>query len=236
MDMSHLTPEWARGYTIAITLIPSNDKTKTIRFAVATRASASALTSGLIPALTLDERSVRYHSIRHVPETEYKALSGSVSLAKGSHHLESYPAFPIRPVSVVFDRGRPRRFEAADIRDGSQRVGTEYSGTIDSTAACSSSARPMIRAGVSPWSRPPSMPAAPPYSTTCARSLFFWPDSNHYRVDDTLNGWWIPAGKEHVFMIMSLDAVLQMSALIWLFASAAWIGLIMFRSRKRSAW
>ncbi|MGB6061552.1 MAG: hypothetical protein WBG27_07620 [Candidatus Aquilonibacter sp.] len=236
MDMSHLTPEWARGYTIAITLIPSNDKTKTIRFAVATRASASALTSGLIPALTLDERSVRYHSIRHVPETEYKALSGSVSLAKGSHHLESYPAFPIRPVSVVFDRGRPRRFEAADIRDGSQRVGTEYSGTIDSHGGLlvfSEAYDPRWRLALVPASFHASGSALLDYLRA---KPFLLADSNHYRVDDTLNGWWIPAGKEHVFMIMSLDAVLQMSALIWLFASAAWIGLIMFRSRKRSAW
>jgi hypothetical protein len=64
---------------------------------------------------------------------------------------------------------------------------------------------------------------------------YLLPDSDHYRVDDTLNGWWIPGGNHRLFMIMSLDAVLQMSALIWLLASAAWIGLIMFRSRRRSA-
>jgi hypothetical protein len=235
MDMSHLTPEWARGYTISIVLIPSNRNTKTIRFAAATRATASALASGFVPALTLDGKPLRYRSIRHVPETEYDGLHGSVPLAKGSHHLESYPAFPIRPVSVVLDRGAPRRFEAADIRDGSQRVGTEYSGTIESHGGLlvfSEAYDPRWRLALVPATFVASGSALLDYVR--ARP-YLVSDANHYRVDDTLNGWWIPGGKQQLFMIMSLDAVLQASAIVWLIASGGWLAFILIRTRRRAA-
>jgi hypothetical protein len=235
MDMSHLTPEWARGYTITIALVPLNDKTKTVRFAVATRATASALASGLVPGLTLDGRPMHYRSTRHVPETEYNALRGSLPLTKGSHHLESYPAFPIRPVSVVLDRGTPRRFKVADIRDGSQRVGTEYSGTIDSHGGLlvfSEAYDPRWRLALVPTTFSASGSALLDYLRA---KRYLLPDSDHYRVDDTLNGWWVPGGKQHVFMIMSLDAVLQSAAIVWLVASIGWLAFILMRTRSRTA-
>lgn len=235
MDMSHLTPDWARGYTIAIVLVPSDHRTKTIRFAVATRATAAALASGLVPALTLDGKPIRYHAIRHVPETEYDRLDGSVSLAKGQHHLESYPAFPIRPVSIVLDRGKPRRFAGADIRDASQRVGTEYSGTIDSHGGLlvfSEAYDPRWRLALVPATFEASGSALLDYVR--ARP-YLVSDTDHYRVDDTLNGWWVPRGKQHLFMIMSLDAVLQGSAIVWLIASIGWLAFILMRTRRSAA-
>jgi len=231
MDMSHLTPDWARGYTITIALVPTHEKTRAIRFAVATRASALALKDGFVPALTLDGAPVKYTSVQRLPETLYTSLRGSIGLTKGAHHVESFPAFPIRPVSVVFGQGTPARFQPADIRDASQLVGTEYSGTIDSHGGLlvfSEAYDPRWNLAVVPGSFHATGAALLDYMRARAYLL---PDRDHYRVDDTLNGWWIPGGKQHVFMIMTLDAVLQLSAIVWVLASVAWITLVMLRTR-----
>lgn len=61
------------------------------------------------------------------------------------------------------------------------------------------------------------------------------PPADHYRVDDTLNGWWIPRGKLHVFMIMALDPVLEFSAMAWIAASVLWIGGVLLATRRAAA-
>ena len=235
MDMSHLSPMWARSYTIAITLIPTKYGLKTIRFAVATRASQSALKSGFAPALTLDGKPVRFEHPRVLPQSGYQSAGGTVLLHSGVHTIRSYPTFPIRPVSLLLQRGTPRRFAPADVRDASQTVATEYSGTIDSGGGLlvfSEAYDARWRLALVPKDFRASGSALLDYVRARAYML---PDSDHYRVDDTLNGWWIPSGNRQLFIVMTLDAVLQMSALIWIFASAAWVGFIMMRTRKRPA-
>ncbi len=235
IDMSHLTPAWAQRYTIAITLIPQNSQTRPIRFAVATRASQSLLESGFVPALTLDGNPVRYEDPRGLAQTGYQTAVGTVPLRRGTHWIRSYPTFPIRPVSMILQHGALTRFSKADVSAEEQRTGTEFSGTVDSRGGL----LVFSEAYDSDW-RLALVPKAFHASGSALLDYlrakpYLLPDSDHYRVDDTLNGWWIPSGQRRLFMIMSLDAILQMSAIVWILATAGWIASIMLWSRGKSA-
>jgi len=235
IDLSHLARVWRQTYALRFTLVPSGRHVGTIRFAVATRAAQAALKAGLVPALSLDGSPVRFDSTSRLRETEYETRLGSTQLTRGTHRVESYPTFPVRPVSIVFEHGKPRRFFEADIQHGSQQVGTEYSGTIDSRGGL----LVFSEAYDSRW----RLALAPKtfVATGCAlidylrAKPYILPDRDHYRVDDTLNGWWIAGGRQNLFMIMSLDAILQLSALVWVVATAGWVMLILLRFRNRTA-
>lgn len=235
IDVSHLLPNWEDEYAISFSLTPLTKKDRELSFGIATAQTQSTLARKVVPALTVDNHPLSFTSSAKVPESLYTAVRGTAALRSGNHRVVSYPTYPIRPVSIVLQHGHPVTFKRADLTDAQQLVGTEYAGTIDSQGGLlvfSEAYDSRWQMAVVPEDFHPTGFSLLDYLRAKPHLL---PPADHYRVDDTLNGWWIPRGKLHVFMIMALDPVLEFSAMAWIAASVLWIGGVLLATRRAAA-
>ncbi|MGB6985325.1 MAG: hypothetical protein WBD74_05025 [Candidatus Aquilonibacter sp.] len=235
-DVSHLTVDWRKGCEIRFTLIPQDTRVSGGSFALATRASQSAFARDEVPALFVDGAPVKISSIHRDRDSQNELASGTISLQpKTPHTITTYPTYPRRTLSIALLKGTPVRFDANDATNDRVINDSEFSGDLvskggllvfDETydkswqlALVPSTFRPTGFALVDYWR---------------ARA-YLVPVKDHYRVNDTMNAWWVRPGPLHLFFIMDLEAAVQLSAIVWIVLLTVWTSTILIATRNPRA-
>lgn len=235
-DLSSFENDWRHEHTVTITLqrvAPGEGDLE--RFIVSTRAGENGR-AGLVPGVLVDNHALNYDRVASNSEIAYRTYFGAFSLpAHLPHVVQSVPLYPYRPVSLLISQGRMQRFTPAFIRDDDRINDEEYEGTIDSHGGMfvfDESYDNDWTLAVVPATFRPSGFALYDWMRTRALEL---PRRDHYKVTDLLNGWWVPSGSLHVFVLMKLEAIIQLAALLWVLASTVWIVAMLAVTRRRTA-
>jgi hypothetical protein len=128
-----------------------------------------------------------------------------------------------------------RTFGTANIRDDQRITDEEYIGTIRSPGGLfvfDESYDPDWTLAIVPAAFKPSGFALLDWIRTRSYEV---PLSDHYKVTDIFNGWWIGRGDLRVFALMQLEAFVQLAAIIWLVLTPSWIWLVYAISKREAA-
>ncbi len=206
------------------------------RFAVSTRDGEAAMARGIVPATLLDDGPLHFSRERTIKELGYQVVGGAASLSnRSSHRIATVPVYPLRPLSLAITQGKLHTFPSASIKDGERVTPEEYIGDIDSPSGL----LVFDEAWDSDWTLAivprdfkPSGSALVDFVRT---RRFALPATDHYRVNDVFNGWWLPKGNLHVFMLMRLQAFSELAAIVWISVSLLWLAIIIPFARRWDA-
>jgi hypothetical protein len=237
LDLSALESGWSGEHTLTMTLTHVGARRiGSERFAITTAAGIDAERHHLVPATLVDDRALRYAQARAIPELSYTQLRGTLTLSDSrAHRVTTVPLFPVRPVSLAISQGKLRTFGTANIRDDQRITDEEYIGTIRSPGGLfvfDESYDPDWTLAIVPAAFKPSGFALLDWIRTRSYEV---PLSDHYKVTDIFNGWWIGRGDLRVFALMQLEAFVQLAAIIWLVLTPSWIWLVYAISKREAA-
>ena len=208
-----------------------------VRFAIANMHSQTMLAQNVPPALLLDNDPLPRGTRDTLTDSGLIRIAGSVSLKHDEHHaISSYPTYPVRPAALVLQSGAPKKFDSAALSDVHVFNDAEIEGRISTNGGLlvyDQAYDPMWRAAIVP-----DRISLTGVALIDASRLqpYFVSRQDHYKVDDILNGWWIPSGNHRVVFFMALDTQLQAGAAIWIIVSILWIAAVLtVTARVRNA-
>lgn len=218
--------------SVTLTYIPLKDNPgHSLRVALTDGQRLPLGPSGDMPALLVDGKPVAYGTRRDLPESSMRVVQGTVTLHRGTHSVETYPAYPIRTVSAVLSQGRMKTFRSATLKNARTVIPEEVTGDIDSHGGLlvfTQQYDPEWKLALVPRSLHLT-------GNVLVDSLhlqrYILPSSNHYVVNDVLNAWWVPAGRYHVIFICELQAIIVGAAIIWISASVLWVAGVLLATR-----
>jgi hypothetical protein len=169
------------------------------------------------PAVTLDEAPVRASTLQRDPGAElFHARASSVELNAGVHALASRTSPPWRVDAALLSQGRPKRFATADLTHFTLVTATEFESRLDShgglLVVTEAYDRGWELARVADDFRPTGF-ALLDFLRLRASAIAA---SDHYPVDDMLNGWWVPAGRLHLVALFVPQAAVELGILLTL--------------------
>jgi len=179
------------------------------------------------PAVTLDETPVVASKLQSTSGTDlYQAQAPPVELPAGVHALASRSTPPWRVDAMLLSQGKPKTFATADLTGFATVTPTEYEGRIDSRGGLLVMTEAYDRgwqlATVAEGFRPTGF-ALLDYLRLHASAI---PASDHYTVDDMLNGWWVPAGRLHLVALFVPQVAVELGLLLTiLFAAGVIVAL-----------
>jgi hypothetical protein len=202
-------------------------------FAISSRDGEAAMAHGIVPATLLDDEPLHFSRERTIEELGYRVVGGTLTLSnRSSHRIATVPVYPLRPLSLAIMQGNLRTFPSTSIQNGQRVTPEEYVGDISSPRGLlvfDEAWDPDWTLAVVPADFKPSGSALVDFMRT---RRFALPTTDHYRVNDIFNGWWLPKGNLHVFMLMRLQAFSELAAIIWIVVSLLWLAIIIPFGRK----
>jgi hypothetical protein len=184
-------------------------------------------------AVTVDGSPLRSTALDGTAsEGLFVARAPSINLAAGVHSLTSHTAPPWRVDAALLSQGTPKTFQTADLTDYATVTPTEFEGRLDSHGG--------LLVVTEAYDRGWELATVPrEFSLTGFALLDYFrlrgyaiAASDHYAVNDTLNGWWVPSGQLHLAAIFVPQAAVELGVLLALLFTAA----ILLALRRWPSW
>ncbi|HEY7980616.1 MAG TPA: hypothetical protein VID19_03965 [Candidatus Eremiobacteraceae bacterium] len=178
-------------------------------------------------SITLDETPMHAATLQKPADVElYTAQAPSLVLPAGVHALASRSTPPWRVDAALLSQGTPKTFATADLTGFRIVTPTEYEGRVDSHGGLLVLTEAYDRgwqlALVADDFHPTGF-ALLDYVRLRAAAI---PAADHHPVDDMLNGWWMPAGRQHLVALFVPQAAVELGLLLTLLFVAGLIAVL----------
>ena len=234
LDLSYLLRDPVKGrVSVEMRYLPLGKRAGPVTIAFTPARTVTPLgNAGTVPALLLNGNPVRYVRRDSIDDGSAHALTGEVTLSSRVQRVQSFPSYPVRPVSTLLAQGHLKKFQSASLTNERMIVPEEFTGDLVSHGG--------LLVFTQQWDPEWKLALVPRNFRLTGNALvdnkrvrpYLLPATDHYVVNDVLNGWWMPSGRYHLVFIFALQATIETAAVIWLAASAIWIAAVLAVTRR----